>query len=405
MVLDGSLVAGFALGHLCVMIWAINVIHGLGLADRRLRRTVRGLLIGMVGLSAALAWTAWRGGWREWPRPIQGYAAACLLTSLVVLPATTIARRLRRAPRVASGRDEVLDLAAEWGAEALIGDGRRAWWLRLPGNEALRLRLVEGELEVAGLPPAFDGLGVVHLSDLHLDRTYTRRFFESVADAAARWEADLVVFTGDLSDDDAALDWVVPVLSRLRGRLGQFAVLGNHDYRRDLRRPVAELRRAGFTLLEGRWTRIEAGGATLALGGTSAPWGPALDPAEMPEADLRLVLSHTPDQFYRLASWGVDLVLAGHTHGGQYRLPLVGPVLMPSVYGRRFDRGFFRRGRTLMAVSQGVGAEHPLRIGCTPEITRFILRAAQPRRLTHAERRPDNAREVAYHLPTSEGLP
>ena len=98
----------------------------------------------------------------------------------------------------------------------------------------------------------------------------------------------------------------------------------------------------------------------------------------MPAADLRIVLSHTPDQFYRLASWGVELVLAGHTHGGQYRLPLVGPVLMPSVYGRRFDRGFFRRGRTVMSVSQGVGAEHPLRIGCTPEVTRFVLRAAAP---------------------------
>lgn len=399
MQLDGPILAASALGHFCLMILALNVVHGLGLDDRVLRRTVRALLLGIAGLTATLAWTTWRGGWRDWPLPVQGYAAACLLMSLVVLPTTTIARWLRRLPRGASAREEVVDLAAELGAESLIGDGPRAWWLRLPGNESLRLRRVEWSLEVAGLPPSCEGLSLVHLSDLHFSRSYTRRYFEAVVDAAADWEADLIVFTGDLIDDEVTADWIVPVLSRVRGRLGQFAVLGNHDYRRDVRRSVAGLRDAGFTLLEGRWTRLEIGGATLVLGGTSAPWGPALVPAEMPEADLRIVLSHTPDQFDRLASWGIDLVLAGHTHGGQYRLPLVGPVLIPSVYGRRFDRGFFRRGRTLMSVSQGIAAEHPLRIGCTPEVTRFVL-CARPRRLTHAEHRPENA----CHLPVGEEM-
>ena len=89
----------------------------------------------------------------------------------------------------------------------------------------------------------------------------------------------------------------------------------------------------------------------------------------MPEADFRLLLSHTPDQFPRAARWGVDLVLSGHNHAGQIRFPLVGPVFMPSLYSRRFDRGFFRSGRTLLYVSQGVGGKHPIRYGgCVPEI-------------------------------------
>ena len=71
-------------------------------------------------------------------------------------------------------------------------------------------------------------------------------------------------------------------------------------------------------------------------------------------------------------------MLSGHNHGGQVRFPVIGPVLMPSLYSRRFDRGFFRSGRTLMHVSQGVAGKHPVRYGCPPEISRLVLRAAVP---------------------------
>ena len=69
-------------------------------------------------------------------------------------------------------------------------------------------------------------------------------------------------------------------------------------------------------------------------------------------------------------------MFSGHNHGGQIRLPLVGPVFMPSRYSRRFDRGFFRIGRTLLYVSEGVAGKHPVRYGCLPEISRFVLHAS-----------------------------
>ena len=93
--------------------------------------------------------------------------------------------------------------------------------------------------------------------------------------------------------------------------------------------------------------------------------------------EVRL-LSHSPDQYPRAVRGGIDLVLSGHNHGGQIRFPVLGPVFMPSLYSRHFDRGFFRSGRTLMHVSQGVAGKHPVRYGCLPEISRLVLRAAVP---------------------------
>jgi predicted MPP superfamily phosphohydrolase len=99
----------------------------------------------------------------------------------------------------------------------------------------------------------------------------------------------------------------------------------------------------------------------------------------MPGADFRILLSHSPDQFAWAARNRIDLMLSGHNHGGQIRLPLLGPVFMPSLYSRRYDRGFFRKGPTLLHVSQGISGQHPVRFGgCVPEISRFVLRVAEP---------------------------
>jgi predicted MPP superfamily phosphohydrolase len=219
-------------------------------------------------------------------------------------------------------------------------------------------------------------LTILQLSDLHFAPCFDRLFFERVIEACRTWTADLVVITGDLVDDEEVLPWLEPVLEPLRGRLGKYAILGNHDAENQPGRIIEELARAGFESLEGRWITIGVNDSCLALGGTSAPWGPSFAPEGIPGADLRVLLSHSPDLFYRARGWGIDLMLSGHNHGGQIRLPVVGPVFMPSRYSRRFDRGFFRSGGTLMYVSEGVAGTHPARYGCPPEVCRFALRRA-----------------------------
>ncbi len=379
MSLDWPFVAVVACGHAALVVWLINVSHGLGLRDRGMAACAKMLLLSAVwAATALLAWEVLQGPWWTWPRPVAAYAFACTVTASIGLPTLTLTRLLRRIPRGISGQATVLDLAEAHGDEALIGEGRYSWLLRLPGNESLRLRKHEWDVVVPGLPPACDGLSLVHVSDLHLARCFRRRFFEAVAEELAAWDADLVFFTGDLIDDDEALDWVVPVLSRLRGKLGTFGILGNHDFDHHPDRVRGALADAGFTDLEGRWAEIEVADSTWAIGGTSYPWGVPLDLRTPPEADFRLLLSHSPDRFPGAVRSGLDLVLSGHNHGGQVRLPVIGPLLMPSLYSRRFDRGFFRSGRTLMHVSQGVAGKHPVRYGCLPEVSRLVLRAAVP---------------------------
>jgi predicted MPP superfamily phosphohydrolase len=104
------------------------------------------------------------------------------------------------------------------------------------------------------------------------------------------------------------------------------------------------------------------------LCGTDAPWGPTFEPPGS-DAAATLVLSHTPDNVYELAERGATVVFAGHTHGGQFRLPVLGALVVPSRYGRRFDRGHFAVEGTHLFVSAGVGSEAPaLRLWCPPEL-------------------------------------
>jgi uncharacterized protein len=367
-----------ALGHLCHLVLAVNITSGMGQREVVLDR-IRLLLFSLFWPSSALMlWAHLRTPWWDWHWPFLWYPALCTISGLVTWPASTLALATRRRPegiaRGESTRD--LDLSHPGRREELIGDGAGAWLLRLPGNESFRLGLRDWDVGLPGLPEPLDGLRIVQLTDLHMAPCFRPAFFERVIAACRGWEADLVVVTGDVVEHDAAVDWIEPLLSSLEARLGKVAILGNHDEDHGPTEVVAALGRAGFETLEGRWTTVSADDVTIAIGGTSAPWGPDVDPEAMPPAEFRILLSHSPDRFYRAARWGIDLMLSGHNHGGQIRLPLVGAVFMPSVYSRRFDRGFFRRGRTLMYASDGVAGMHPIRYGCPPEVTRFVLHPA-----------------------------
>jgi predicted MPP superfamily phosphohydrolase len=401
-VLLGAVPAG--LGHLCHLILAVNIISGTGYREAVLDRVRLVLFSAFWVSSALLLWGHLHAPWWTWSWPSRSYAALCATSGLVIWPASTLALALRRRPEGIAREAAVrqVELAEPGHRDELIGEGRGAWLLRLPGNESFRLCLRDWDVAIPGLPAPLDGLRIVQLTDLHLAPCFRPAYFERVIDACRDWEADLVVLTGDVVEDDAAIDWIEPLLAPLEARLAKLAILGNHDEDHRPSAIVAELARAGFETLEGRWTTLDADGATIAVGGTSAPWGPDVDPDAMPPAEFRILLSHSPDRFYRAVQWGIDLMLSGHNHGGQIRLPVIGAVFMPSVYSRRFDRGFFRRGRTLMYASDGIAGMHPVRYGCPPEVTRFVLHPALPASqgsegaTIHARRRPARERDRVW---------
>jgi predicted MPP superfamily phosphohydrolase len=125
---------------------------------------------------------------------------------------------------------------------------------------------------------------------------------------------------------------------------------------------------------------LDVAGVDVVVAGNELPWFvPAADMENCPRrsADrqqLRILLSHSPDQFGWARRWDFDLMLAGHTHGGQVCLPLVGPIFAPSWHGVKHAGGTFYTAPTLMHVSRGISAELPIRINCLPEVTKLVLR-------------------------------
>jgi len=183
-----------------------------------------------------------------------------------------------------------------------------------------------------------------------------------------------VAVTGDVLDSPEHHRWIVPVLRRLRWRIAAFAVLGNHDRWYDGHLVRRRLRRCDILPLGNTWRRLEVRGEPLLVIGNEGPWfGPPPDLSDCPPGVFRLCLSHTPDNMPWARRNAIDLMLAGHVHGGQVRLPLIGSVLVPSRYGRRYDCGTFDEPPTVLHVSRGLSGREPIRYNCRPEVCKLVL--------------------------------
>lgn len=265
---------------------------------------------------------------------------------------------------------------------ALLAAGFLLW-----GN--CSLQTTETTLVSPALPPAFDGLRIVELADLH-GRVFGRGSRRLLA-AVRRAEPDLICIDGDLFDEHTDLAMLPPLLRGLCAIAPVYYVTGNHEWRvPGLRGILAQMRACGVTVLQDDWRVLRRGEDALVLAGTDDPCGPAerKTPAELiadiraeaGEAAFLLLLAHRNDQLPQWSALGVQAVLAGHCHGGVVRLPFVGGLfgtdrlLFPA-----WDAGLYRQGETALYVSRGLGYTNVhFRLFNRPEVAVIVLRRGSP---------------------------
>jgi predicted MPP superfamily phosphohydrolase len=249
--------------------------------------------------------------------------------------------------------------------------------------ETKRLRLV-----MPDLPHGFEGFRIAQISDLHL-RARTCACSQ-ILQAVQAEHPHVVVITGDLVDRPENAASCTAFIKELceASSAPVFVIRGNWDHRAfPTRQSVFEwdetLRQAGAHVLVNASVRLRRRGDSIWLAGTDDPYfGHAdLDASfrDVPQSAFAVVLTHAPEAFEELAERPqARLVLAGHTHGGQVRLPLIGALRVPSRYGTKFAQGLFRIKGTLFYVNAGIGMSHlPVRFLCRPEFTLLTL-ASEP---------------------------
>ena len=253
--------------------------------------------------------------------------------------------------------------------------------------EPFRLKLTELLMFTDRLPVGLPAMRILHITDLHIER-WTRRE-DDVLRIVNETKPDLIVISGDYvnlsyNKDPETQQLVHHLLSQLSAPLGVYATLGSPPV--DLRENILPIfEELDITLMRNNWEVIDFGdGRKLTLLGMDCTHHIPTDEARLahlmsqaPNDLPQLFLYHSPELMPQAATQGIDLYLCGHTHGGQVRLPIIGPLLTSSQLGRRFVMGHYHLGRTHLYVSRGIGLEGMsaprVRFMAPPEMTLVIM--------------------------------
>jgi uncharacterized protein len=251
--------------------------------------------------------------------------------------------------------------------------------------ERTDFRLRETEIPLPNLAADLDGLQILHLSDIHLSAFLSEAELARVIDACRQLHPQLAMVTGDLiSAKGDPLDTCLRQLARLRSDAGIFACLGNHERLAGGERHATEAgARMGIRFLRGQNAGLRFGQSALNVAGVD--YQPVSNTSHYLKGAERLVdpaacnvlLSHNPDVFPVAARQGYNLMLAGHTHGGQVTVEILDQTLNPARFFTRYVYGLYRSGAAAAYVTRGIGTIGiPARIGAPPEISVLRLRKA-----------------------------
>lgn len=256
-----------------------------------------------------------------------------------------------------------------------------------------RLSIEEQTVQLPRLPDAFRRLRIVQISDIHYFEFTESFFLRNVVEVVNGLKPDVVVITGDFATY-GPLRWpksevhkkmalrhmpeCAAILGGIRCPL-RYATMGNHDMMVGYSHIRGDLESHNLPVLRNIAVPVERDGKRLWLAGLGSACARDADPQRaIPVSAARdneaiIVLAHEPDILPEIARYSPDLVLAGHTHGGQVRVPYLPPAFLPE-YGRHYVEGWFRYGSTRLYVNRGIGTIGlPLRLNCPPEVTLFTL--------------------------------
>ena len=353
--------------------------RGLGLEQRQHRIAL--VTFGALLLVQAAALVAWNRGHAlgvtvAWTLiPILGGVLLALPLALLIRHA----HRLARMPnaRRPEARGPLLTRRAAIALPMCAGAGTALGFTHSERGAELR----EVAVSAPGLHPTLHGLRILQLSDLHLGTGLDTRDLKLILDRAQPHKPDLVVLTGDVADKLDALTAALPLFAKLAPPLGTYAVLGNHEYMSGvLERMTLAYEQSAVTLLVNQAHTLNIGTAQLTLIGIDDPYGESesnfyarclseCDPGA--NAGFRLLLSHRPDALDAAAARGIDLVLSGHTHGGQ--VGWWGRSLFERLGLAQRMWGLYRARSTQLYTSAGAGDWFPFRINCPREAPLLTL--------------------------------
>jgi predicted MPP superfamily phosphohydrolase len=248
--------------------------------------------------------------------------------------------------------------------------------------EPYNYAISETDIYLKNLPPAFEGFRITQVTDVHHSRIVGLEDIQRVVDLAQQTKPDLIALTGDYTTSFRRfIEPCAEALGRLRAPEGVWAVLGNHDHYTDPELTTRALERQHINVMNNVNTVLRRGSDVLQLSGiddsswAGDDWSRALhglDPGRP-----TVLLSHQPIVLDLPQTQNVSLILSGHTHGGQIRLPWLGAPAQMLTKDLKYAHGLFRRGETQLYVSSGTGVIGlPVRFGVRPEIAVLRLKGA-----------------------------
>jgi predicted MPP superfamily phosphohydrolase len=257
--------------------------------------------------------------------------------------------------------------------------------------ERTEIETTHQRIVLSSLPKAFDGFRIAQISDIHIGTFMPVEDIRKCVAMVNKLRPDLVALTGDfVTWKGSPAETVVEALSGLKAPFGVWGCLGNHERWAGVEDVITQFfTQRGIKILRQENTLVESAGERLNLIGvdyqTSAPFGPPSDGVVaqylhgvetlMVPDTANILLSHNPNSFDRAAELGIDLSLAGHTHGGQVTLEYISPDLSPARLITPYVRGWFLKGASQLYVNRGIGTIFaPIRFQSAPEITLFELK-------------------------------